>query len=399
MILYFRTVYNTMKSKYPYLLALVFLSIWACGTSDAEEPIDIQGGPEIHSASVISGELAYYQEHVEDFVDSMLGKSSFTGGILIAKNGNILFERYYGYTNPRKKAEPINASTPIHLASVSKPLTALGILKFVQEGKLNLDDSAYNYLPGFPLKNITIKSLLNHRSGLPNYAHYMDQMGWDRNRLMTNKDILDFINERHAEIPLWRPEMKFSYSNTNYALLALIIENLSGQTYADYMRLSVFEPLGMKNTFVYQPSDSLKALSSYYYNGREFPFDFLDLVYGDKNIYSTPTDLLKFEQMINSGSVISDELRNVAFQGYSYERKGINNYGLGWRLIEFNHGKKMVYHQGWWHGSRTAIYMLPDENVTIIALCNNNYKPVYNLRLIADVFGNYFNKGPVVQFD
>src|SRR5690606_7845536 len=140
------------------------------------------------------------------------------------------------------------------------------VLKLAEEGKLSLDDSAYKYLPGFPLMGVTIKSLLNHRSGIPNYVHYMDQMGWDRQVIMTNQDVLDFINKNHKKIQTWTPDRRFSYSNTNYALLALIIENASGQTFSDYMRLSLFEPLGMYDTYVYTPADSLRALGSYFNN-------------------------------------------------------------------------------------------------------------------------------------
>jgi len=390
--------------KNPTSLYFIFFSLFlalSCGIKEHDLTDEMPGGPVMLSTAPppMENRFAHYQQKLEFLVDSIIGKSKFSGGVLVAKEGEIIFESYYGYSDGIERKDSVKLNTPFHLASVSKPLTAAGILKFVQEGKLNLDDSAYKYLPGFPFRDITIKTLLNHRSGLPNYAHYMDQMGWDRTKPMTNKDILNFINEHHADIQNWRPDTRFSYSNTNYALLALIIENLSGQSFAEYMRLSIFEPLGMEDSYVYQPEDSLRATASYYYSGRKYAFDFLDLVYGDKNIFSTPRDLLKFDQILSAGSFLSPELLDVVYSGYSYERRGVNNYGLGWRLIEFNHGKKLVYHHGWWHGSRTAYYRLPDENVTIIALCNNDLKKVYNFRFLADVFGNYFNTGKSVNLD
>lgn len=390
--------------KNPTSLYFIFFSLFlalSCGIKEHDLTDEMPGGPVMLSTAPppMENRFAHYQQKLEFLVDSIIGKSKFSGGVLVAKEGEIIFESYYGYSDGIERKDSVKLNTAFHLASVSKPLTAAGILKFVQEGKLNLDDSAYKYLPGFPFRDITIKTLLNHRSGLPNYAHYMDQMGWDRTHPMTNKDILNFINEHHADIQNWRPDTRFSYSNTNYALLALIIENLSGQSFAEYMRLSIFEPLGMEDSYVYQPEDSLRATASYYYSGRKYAFDFLDLVYGDKNIFSTPRDLLKFDQILSAGSFLSPELLDVVYSGYSYERRGVNNYGLGWRLIEFNHGKKLVYHHGWWHGSRTAYYRLPDENVTIIALCNNDLKKVYNFRFLADVFGNYFNTGKSVNLD
>ena len=146
----------------------------------------------------------------------------------------------------------------------------------------------------------------------------------------------------------------------------------------------------MKDTYVFTPADSAKSLPSFFYSGRQYAFDFLDLVYGDKNIYSTVRDLLKWDQALHSGIFFKKETLDAAYAGYSFERPGINNYGLGWRMFLLRNGKKFIYHNGWWHGNRTAFYRLLDENVTIIALSNNDSKKVYSSKKLADVFGNYF---------
>jgi CubicO group peptidase (beta-lactamase class C family) len=396
--------FNNLMKQFSYLpvvlLSVLILSV-SCGINDPDFTDEMPGGPAILSEAPPPAEhkFAHYKTRVEEYVDSLIGKSYFAGGILVAKEGEIIFEKYYGTSDGPRGKDTVTAHTPFHLASVSKPLTAAGILKLVQKGRLNLDDSAYKFLPGFPFKDVTIKTLLNHRSGLPNYGHYMDQLGWDRSVNMTNNDVLQFINEHQRAIGNWKPDTRFSYSNTNFALLALVIENITGKSFPEYMKSEIFEPLGMDDSFVYQPADSLRATWSYYYSGRKYAFDFLDLVFGDKNIYSTPQDLLKFERALTSGSFISPALLNVVYSGFSYEKRGVNNYGLGWRLIEFPHGKKLVYHQGWWHGSRTALYRLPEEDVTIIAVSNNDSKKVYNLRFLADIFGNYFNTAAPVHMD
>ena len=266
----------------------------------------------------------------------------------------------------------------------------MAILKLAEEGKLNIEDTVAKYLVGFPCPGVTIKTLLNHRSGLPNYVHYMEKLGWDKKKLITNKDVLDFIIQRHEEIDIGAPDRRFSYSNTNYALLALIIEQASGLFYGDYLKQTFFVPLGMKDTYVFTPADSAKSLPSFFYSGRQYAFDFLDLVYGDKNIYSTVRDLLKWDQALHSGIFFKKETLDAAYAGYSFERPGINNYGLGWRMFLLRNGKKFIYHNGWWHGNRTAFYRLLDENVTIIALSNNDSKKVYSSKKLADVFGNYF---------
>ena len=335
-------------------------------------------------------ELRHYKTVANTFFDSMLGRGHFNGSILVAKNGEIIYELYNGFRNPRVKKDSITSSTSFHLASVSKTFTAMAALKLAEQGKLNIEDSVSKFLPGFPCTGVTIKTLLNHRSGLPNYVHYMERLGWDKKRLITNQDVLDFIIARNKEIQIGTPDRRFSYSNTNYALLALIIEKASGQFYGEYLRQTFFQPLGMNDSYVFTPADSAKSLPSFFYNGRQYGFDFLDLVYGDKNIYSTVRDLLKWDQALHNGHLFKKESLDAAYSGYSFERPGINNYGLGWRMFLLRNGKKFIYHNGWWHGNRTAFYRLIDENVTIIALSNNDSKKVYSSKKLADLFGNYF---------
>jgi CubicO group peptidase (beta-lactamase class C family) len=266
----------------------------------------------------------------------------------------------------------------------------MAVLKLQEEGKLNINNEISMYFPGIPLPGVTIKSLLNHRSGIPNYVHYMERLGWDRRKQMTNKDVLDFIYARRKDIQIGPPDRRFSYSNTNYALLALIIEKLTGQPYPDYMRLAFFQPLGMKDTYVFTIADSARFLPSYFSSGRQYAFDYLDQVYGDKNVYSTVRDMLKWDRALYAGTFFSKTTLDSAFTGYSFEKPGINNYGLGWRMFDLKSGKKFVYHNGWWHGNRTAFYRLPEDSVSIIAFSNNDFTRVYACKSIADIFGNYF---------
>ena len=374
------------------LLALVAL-VFACKQKNEKDGISPDSSVNSYPAvaSTLSpAELRHYKPAANKFFDSMLGRGNFNGSVLVAKNGEIIFEQYKGFRNPRVRRDSITPSTAFHLASVSKTITGMAILKLAEEGKLNIEDTVAKYLVGFPCPGVTIKTLLNHRSGLPNYVHYMEKLGWDKKKLITNKDVLDFIIQRHEEIDIGAPDRRFSYSNTNYALLALIIEQASGLFYGDYLKQTFFVPLGMKDTYVFTPADSAKSLPSFFYSGRQYAFDFLDLVYGDKNIYSTVRDLLKWDQALHSGIFFKKETLDAAYAGYSFERPGINNYGLGWRMFLLRNGKKFIYHNGWWHGNRTAFYRLLDENVTIIALSNNDSKKVYSSKKLADVFGNYF---------
>jgi len=131
------------------------------------------------------------------------------------------------------------------------------------------------------------------------------------------------------------------------------------------------------------------VLPSFKFNNRKEPFTFLDAVYGDKNIYSTVRDILKFDLAINDGLLFKKETLNAAFQGYSYEQKGTKNYGLGWRLYELPSGKKIIYHNGWWHGNNTVFSKFPADSTTIIVLGNKFNKSIYQSKKIIGIFEGY----------
>jgi CubicO group peptidase (beta-lactamase class C family) len=112
-------------------------------------------------------------------------------------------------------------------------------------------------------------------------------------------------------------------------------------------------------------------------------------VYGDKNVYSTVRDLLKWDQALRNETLFKKGTLEAAYSGYSFEKPGTHNYGLGWRMYLLNNGKKLIYHNGWWHGNRTSFYRMTDEDATIIALCNNDCRYVYKVKEMADIFGDY----------
>lgn len=375
------------------LLLIVFVAaIVGCNGQESHPDLtaDVIGTPPVSTGGLTSIEMRHYRSAVEEFIDSAFGSRAFNGSILVAKNGEVIYEKYSGFWDPRVKRDSISPSTPFHLASVSKTFTAMSIMKLQEQGKLNISDPVSKYLDGFPLDGVTIKTLLNHRSGIPNYVHYMERLGWDRRKPVTNTDVLNFIKARKKDIQINAPDRRFSYSNTNYALLALIVEKVSGLAFPQFMKTNIFEPLGMNDTYVFTMGDSARFLHSYFASGREYAFDYLDQVYGDKNVYSTVRDMLKWDQALYGGTFFRKESLDLAFAGYSFEKPGINNYGLGWRMFLLKNGKKFVYHNGWWHGNRTAFYRMPDDKVTIIAFSNNDFTRVYGSKKIADIFGNYF---------
>jgi len=339
--------------------------------------------------NIDAAEKARLQKSCAAWYDSMLLSKDFNGGMIVAKKGTVVFEAYHG-TVHLPGNDPITAQTALHIASVSKTFTAAVILRMVQDGKLSLDDELVKYFPGFNYPGVTIRTLLNHRSGLPNYTHFLERMGWNKKVTASNKDMLDFMIARKAEMEnIARPDTRFSYCNTNYALLALLIEKISGKPYPHYMQETIFEPLQMKNTFVYTPKDSGKVAPSYHWNGRLMDFEFLDNIYGDKNIYSTPADLLLWDRLLLSDQFLKPATLGLAYTPYSKEKAGIRNYGLGWRMNVYPNGKKLIYHNGWWHGNNSSFLRLLDDSATIIILGNKFNRNIYKSNRLANIFSDY----------
>ena len=330
------------------------------------------------------------KQEIESFYNKNWPNNSANGSILVAQNGQILFEKYDGYANFRDKTL-ITKSTPLHLASVSKVITATAILKLINAKKIELDQKVNTILKEFPYPDVTIKTLLNHRSGIRNYAYFTDRdkTVWDRHNILTNQDILTIMETKNIGLE-FKTDTRFSYCNTNYAMLALIIEKITKQSFEDAMKNIIFEPLGMKNTYVFNYNrDKDTAVTSYKGNKIEIGTDYLDAVYGDKNIYSTPRDLLKFDRARNAANFLTPELNAMVYKPYSNERKGTKNYGLGIRMVNWETGQNFYFHNGWWHGNTSSYITLPKEGVTIIALSNKFTRKTYDVRKLSVLFGDY----------
>ncbi len=327
-----------------------------------------------------------YHDAVKDYYENHLKNKGFNGAILVAKKGNIIFEDYHGFFDLRKK-DTLTKHSAFHLASVSKTFTAMATLKLAELGKLSLDDDVKKFFPAFPYDGVSVKLLLNHRSGLPNYIYFMEKLGWNKKQYCSNEDVMDYLI-KFKPPGTGRPDTHFTYCNTNYAILGLIIEKASGQSYADFLNQYFFKPLHMEDTYVFSMKDSATAMPSYDYRGRQEAFTYLDTGFGDKNIFSTPEDLLKWDQALYSDQLFSKETREAAFTPYSNEKPGIRNYGYGWRMNVYPDGRKVIYHNGWWHGSNTVFIRMIQDSVTIIVLGNKYNGAIYQSKKIEEIFNN-----------
>jgi CubicO group peptidase (beta-lactamase class C family) len=317
--------------------------------------------------------------------DTVLKKSGFSGGILIAQHGKVIFEKYTGRVHLNKD-DSINNQTSLHIASVSKTFTAMAVLKLCQDKLLNLDDPFTKYFNKFNYPGVTIRTLLNHRSGIPNYVHFMDKLGWKK-KTVTNQDVLNtLILQKNIIKKIESPNRKFNYSNTNYVLLALLIEKITQTPFAEHLKKTIFIPLEMNHSFVYTDADSSKTNPSFDEKGIQAAFINLDKVVGDKNVFSTPEDLLKWDRLLSSKQYLNDSMLQQAYQPYSHEKEGIRNYGLGWRMYNYPDGYKIIYHNGWWHGNNAVFMRLLKEDATIILIGNKFNKKIYSAREISTFF-------------
>ncbi|TDD98042.1 serine hydrolase domain-containing protein [Flavobacterium cellulosilyticum] len=378
-------------------LVLLLLVLSSCkkhdnDISDADLPKDSL--PMMHPSEKEPSKLtaAYINKkkaEIESFYNKNWPHNSLNGSFLVAKDGQIIYERYEGYSNLRAKT-PITADTPLHLASVSKMVTATAILKLVNANKLKLDQKVNSILKEFPYPDVTVRMLLNHRSGMRSYSYFTDKKEiWDRHKTITNQQLLTLMATKHIALES-KTNTRFAYCNTNYAMLALIIEKITGLSYKEAMSKIIFKPLGMTNTFVMDyDKDRKTVVPSYKGNNVEIGMDFLDAIYGDKNIYSTPRDILKLDQARNAPSFLEPSLYKQVFEGYSNEHKGKRNYGLGIRMTLLDNGETLYYHNGWWHGNTSSYVSLRRENVTLICLSNKFSRKPYDIRKLSALFGDY----------
>ena len=340
-----------------------------------------------------TAEAARLHRACELWYDSVLKLRGFNGGMVMAKGGNIVFEAYNGNAH-LNRYEPVDSNTSFHIASVSKTFTAMAVLKLWQDGKLNIDDEYSKYFPSFNYPGVSIRNLLNHRSGLPNYLYFMDKLGWDKKQLIKNEDVLNTLVTRKAELTnIAPPNTHFTYCNTNYALLALLVEKVSGTNFPNYLQQTFFLPLQMTHTFLFNSLDTSKVNPSYDWRGRQIPLEYLDGVYGDKNIYTTPRDLVKWDRALTGGKMFTPQTLEQAYTPYSNEKQGVKNYGLGWRMNIFPNGKKTIYHNGWWHGSNAAFLRLLPDSVAIVVIGNKYNRNIYHAKELANLFGDYNGHG------
>jgi CubicO group peptidase (beta-lactamase class C family) len=323
-------------------------------------------------------------ERFESLFTGYATRQGFNGTVLVAHLGKVVYKHAFGYSDLYRKT-PLNIESSFQLASVSKQFTAVAIMMLHDEGRLDFSDTVNKFFPDFPYKDITLRELLSHRSGLPNYMYFADKY-WDKqSEYLSNAGVMEMLT-RYVPKPDFKPNQRYAYSNTGYAVLAAIVEKVSGQSFGDFMNERVFTPLGMKNTFVFNPASKITIpFPTNGYNKDSSPAhdDFLSGVVGDKGVYSTVEDMFKWDQALYTDCLVKQATLEEAFTPLSYDHKHNSNYGYGWRIKMLDGGEKVIYHAGWWKGYNSLYVRRLEDKTSIIVLSN---KVNWSFRNIGSLF-------------
>jgi len=385
--------------KYIFFIFLLLGTNYSC---DSNEP----KGDQVDAFLKDEEPEEIKKEVILDFDDEVVSKidhffsyrnkiGRFNGVILFAE-GNTVFQKAYGYANFRNK-DSLTINTSFQLASVSKTVTSTAVLILKDRGQLELTDSVQKFLPQFPYKGITIEQLLSHRSGLGNYIYWTEKYWKDQDSLMSNDDVLRLMSE-HRPAVYYSPNRRYYYNNTNYLLLASIVESVSGMSFEDFLKKNIFIPLEMDNSFLLTRSNiqTHESATGYKNKRRPYSFFFLDGVHGDKGLYSTVGNLYKFDRALRKGVLLSDSTKADAYTNRSkYYRKP---YGLGWRLNSYK-GNRIIYHHGWWRGFKTYFIRNIEEDKTIIILSNTVNGSRLNNKMLLKLFDDALKSSSVASED
>ena len=323
--------------------------------------------------------------NIDAEVDQLFGDYSGPGmpgaSVMVIRDGAAVLTKGYGLANVDEEI-PVEAKTNFRLASVTKQFTATAILMLVDDGKLSLDDSIRKHFPQFPefADGISIRNMLQHTSGFEDY----EPIYGDRYPLqVTDRGVVDIISKTDGT--LFPPGSQYSYSNSAYAILAVLVENLSGKSFPDFLHDRIFAPLGMSSTVALVKGVNMVPNRSFGYTVSDGDVESSDqsawsAVLGDGGVYSSVLDLLKWDQALYENGLVSAELREQSWT------PGLEDYGFGFRIDEYR-GQKRYHHSGSTSGFRNFMQQFPDQRLTVIVLTNRAGPDVQPLaEKVADLF-------------
>jgi len=330
-------------------------------------------------------------EREDAYINEETATRHFRGTVLVGIDGKIVFEKAYGPADEEWDV-PNTPKTKFRIASLTKQFTATCILLLQERGLLHVQDRVSKYLTDVPAawKEITVQQLLTHTSGVPNPDYASKQSANIQRMGATPREAIAQV----ANQPLdFSPGTNWGYSNTGYILLGILIEKLSGQTYADFLENNIFHPLGMADSGYDRAAEILKARASGYdiNNGHVTNADFIDMSgpFSAGGLYSTVEDMFRWnEALSHSGKLLSADSLKQMFTEYPEATHEGQHYGYGVVISRQKFGRMLYYHGGGVDGFSSVIQRYPEERLCIVVLSNlASYKP-WELgdHIAADVF-------------
>ncbi|UUC44062.1 serine hydrolase domain-containing protein [Flavobacterium cerinum] len=307
----------------------------------------------------------------KDIVMDYYHKGKLNGAVLIVKNNQVICDTVLGYLDFKTKT-PLQKETPFYIASLAKPITALGIVLLQQENRLAFNDKASQYIKDLPayLKEVTIHQLLTHTSGVCDYEN-----GFSGKKGLTNQEVMQWLKSQKLQ---FTPGSKYQYSNSGYIMLALIIEQITGKSMKAFVAEKIWEPLKIEHSFVYDKTTNNIPDRAIGFNEEKEYDDYNWLTVGDGGIYATTGDLYKLDKALRNGSLLNKENAELLYHlpELSDGKKG--PYGYGW-FVETDKNSKIAMHTGGLAGFRSLFWRDLQNNSTIIVLTNQGDAfPVYN---------------------
>jgi CubicO group peptidase (beta-lactamase class C family) len=321
-------------------------------------------------------------------IDSLMGvHKDFSGVILAGDFGKVIYYKAFGYRDYAAGVK-LDRRDIFELASISKTFTAMAIMILQKEGKLKVDDSLSAFID-LPYPGITIRHLLNHTSGLPDYQDIMDKH-WDKSRVAGNADNIEYLR-KYAPPAQFRPGDKYAYSNTGYMLLASIVEKVSGQDFIAFCRARIFRPLRMRKTDIRTLAEKAAtkdfaighvwvAEKQRYVRADSFPSSNYTIWLGNRKgpgrVSSTARDLLKWDQALYGHKILPQPDIRKAYEPAKLNNDSLSNYGFGWMLEAVPGLGITAWHSGDNPGYRTRLMRYTGARKTLIVLNNNEYPKI-----------------------
>jgi N-acyl-D-amino-acid deacylase len=345
-----------------YLIGFIFLSCFFSILESSSEIILTQ--EQKQKVAKIDSLLNFYHE-----------QGILNGTVLVAEAGKVIYQKGFGYANMDTK-ETLEPKSVFRLASVSKQFTAMCIMMLEERNKLNYDDDFQKYLPELKYEGVTIRHLLWHTSGMPDYIDFMSEHYSD-DEWYVNDDVIKIMAKHHPERE-FEPGEKYEYSNTGYLLLASIVERVSGVSFKEFLHQNIFDKIGMSSSIFPFGKNEFKDMANRVRgykrtkDGGYVDNDYTDYDYdvcGDGGVFSNVIDLFKWNEALYTEKLVKQKTIQEAYKPYVLNDDSVGDYGFGWNVYEVD-SNKVVDHSGSWIGFRAHILRDITNKHCVIILTN-----------------------------